>query len=70
MDTVSIDISSDETVALANAVLFRLQYLSQQPVTPERNAEMHALADISRRIKAQMVANVQEVRREIRDGQN
>lgn len=70
MDMVSINMSSDETIALANAVLFRLQYLSRQPVTSERNAEMHALTGISRRIKEQMVANVQRVKNEMSDGQN
>lgn len=70
MDTVSINMSSEETIALAQAVLFRLQYLSQQPGTPERNAEMHALTGLSRRIKEQMVANVRRIKHEMNDGQN
>lgn len=60
MNRISIELDAYENAALAHAIRLRVEYLATQPVTLERDTEMHTLISICRKALLQTKVNAEQ----------
>lgn len=58
----TIQLSNEEILTLAPTILHRLSALKSEPSSEERDAEMHVLAGIARKLKPYVEQSIQNIK--------
>jgi hypothetical protein len=62
VNTIHIELDAYENAALAHVIMLRLEYLTTQPATRERDEEIHSLVSICHKAMPQTSMNAAQER--------